>query len=82
MKANLLILLLFFMINFSFAQSFNEVKKSAEQGDSRAQYNLGVKYSNGIGTLTERKKRLYTGNKKKCRTRACRSTYNLGNKYV
>jgi hypothetical protein len=27
MKANLLILLLFFMINFSFAQSFNEVKK-------------------------------------------------------
>jgi len=59
MKANLLILLLFFMINFSFAQSFNEVKKSAEQGDSRAQYNLGVKYSNGIGTLTDEKKALY-----------------------
>ena len=59
MKANLLILLLFFIINFSFAQSFNEVKKSAEQGDSRAQYNLGVKYSKGIGTLTDKKQAFY-----------------------
>jgi TPR repeat protein len=59
MKANLLILLLFFIINFSFAQSFNEVKKSAEQGDAVAQFNLGVKYSKGRGTLTDKKKAFY-----------------------
>jgi len=37
-------------LNFSFAQSFNEVKKSAEQGNAEAQYNLGQMYENGEGT--------------------------------
>jgi TPR repeat protein len=59
MKANSLIMLLFFIINFSFAQSFSEEKKSAEQGDVLAQFNLGVKYHKGIGTLTDKKKAFY-----------------------
>ena len=59
MKTNLLILLLLFIINFSFAQSFNDVKKSAEQGHAVAQYTLGVMYHKGDGTLTDMKQALY-----------------------
>ena len=59
MKTNLLILLLFFITNFSFAQSFNEVKKSAEQGNAEAQFSLGLMYSKGEGTLTDKKKAFY-----------------------
>ena len=59
MKTNLLILLLFFITNFSFAQSFNEVKKSAEQGEANEQYNLGVMYYNGEETLVDKKQAFY-----------------------
>ena len=59
MKTNLLILLLFFIPNFSFAQSFNEVKESAEQGDAEAQFNLGIMYYTGEGTLTDKKQAFY-----------------------
>tara|TARA_B110000046_G_scaffold56964_1_gene63492 strand:+ start:1211 stop:1510 length:300 start_codon:yes stop_codon:yes gene_type:complete len=55
MKTNLLILLLFCISHFAFAQSFNEIKKSAEEGYAIAQYNLGVMYFNGVGTLTDKK---------------------------
>jgi len=59
MKTNLLILLLFFITHFSYAQSFNEVKQSAEQGDAAAQNNLGKMYYNGEGTLTDKKQAVY-----------------------
>jgi TPR repeat protein len=59
MKKNLLILLLFLITNFSFAQGFSEVKKSAEQGDAIAQYSLGIMYDNRKGTLTDKKQAFY-----------------------
>jgi TPR repeat protein len=40
-------------------QTFEEVKKSAEQGEAKAQYNLGWMYSNGEGTLTDKKRAAY-----------------------
>lgn len=38
MKTNLLILVLFFTANLAFAQNFNEVKKSADQGYAKAHH--------------------------------------------
>ncbi len=55
-------LILIFTILFEFqlyGQSFNDIKKSAEQGDARAQYNLGVMYDNGESTLTDKKQAFY-----------------------
>ena len=41
------VIILFLTISYSFllGQDFSETKKSAEQGDAMAQYNLGVMYS-------------------------------------
>lgn len=77
MKTNLLILLLFFITNFSFAQSFNEVKKSAEEGDAVAQHNLGNMYHKGDGTLTD-KKQAYYWYKKSAEQGSAYAQYHLG----
>ena len=37
------------------ALDFTSTKKLAEQGDARAQYNLGVKYDNGEGVIKDDK---------------------------
>ena len=80
MKTNLLILLLFFIPNFSFAQSFNEVKESAEQGDAEAQFNLGIMYYTGEGTLTDKKQAFYWY-KKSAEQGDAEAQYNLGGMY-
>jgi len=56
------ILILIFTILFGFqlyGQSFNDIKKSAEQGDAKAQFNLGTMYYNGEGTLIDKKQAAY-----------------------
>ena len=55
-------LILIFTVLFGFqlyGQSFNDIKKSAEQGFAVAQYNLGLMYYNGEGTLTDKKQAAY-----------------------
>ena len=55
-------LILIFTILFGFqlyGQSFNDIKKSAEQGYAKAQYNLGWMYLNGEGTLIDKKQAAY-----------------------
>ena len=80
MKTNLLILLLFFITNFSFTQSFNEVKKSAEQGYAKAQFNLGQMYENGLGTLIDKKQSFYWY-KKSAKQGYGEAQFNLGGMY-
>lgn len=59
MKKIILIFIGFLFVNSLSAQSFNEMKKSAEQGDAEAQYNLGNMYQYGEGTLTDKKQAAY-----------------------
>jgi len=59
MKKYLNILAILFLTISSFAQSFTETKKSAEQGDVSAQYHLGKMYYKGEGTLTDKKQAKY-----------------------
>ena len=49
MKKIILVLFAFFVYLTSTAVDINALKKSAEQGDAKAQYNLGVCYYNGYG---------------------------------
>lgn len=49
MKTNLLIVLLVFTASFAFSQSFDELKKSAGQGDAEAQLKVGATYFMGDG---------------------------------
>ena len=49
MKKIILVLFVFFVYLTSTAVDINALKKSAEQGDAKAQYNLGVCYYNGNG---------------------------------
>lgn len=56
MKKQILIVLLFFITPFIFAQSFSENKLKAEQGDAVAQYDLAYSYYKGEGTTVDKKK--------------------------
>ena len=49
MKKIILVLFVFFVYLTSTAVDINALKKSAEQGEAKAQYNLGVCYYNGNG---------------------------------
>ena len=62
------------------ALDFTSTKKLAEQGDARAQYNLGVKYDNGEGVIEDDKLAVewYT---KAAMQGYARAQYNLGVKY-
>jgi TPR repeat protein len=59
MKQFLLLFFTLFALHLSYGQSFNEVKQSAEQGDANAQFDLGVMYDNGEGTLMDKKQAAY-----------------------
>lgn len=59
MKKIVLTLIVALFATLSFGQTFDKIKKSAEQGDAEAQFNLGVMYDNGAGTLTDKKQAFY-----------------------
>ena len=49
----ILSLCLLFICAVGFAQTANDYRKAAEQGDANAQYNLGVCYENGYGVTQD-----------------------------
>ena len=55
----LILLLTILFTQIIVAQSFEETKKIAEEGDVEAQYNLGNHYYFGKGTLKDSKKAVY-----------------------
>ena len=56
MKTSILVFLIILCANILNAQSFEETKKSAEQGVAKAQYGLGAMYYEGVGILTDKSK--------------------------
>ncbi len=79
-KNIILVCLFIFMSSICFGQSFKEIKKSAEQGNAYAQYNLGVMYHEGEGTLKNYKKALYW-HKKSAEQGNAYAQYSLGEMY-
>jgi TPR repeat protein len=59
MNKIILTLIVALFANSLYGQSFEEIEKSAEQGYAQAQYNLGLMYYNGEGTLTDKKQAFY-----------------------
>jgi hypothetical protein len=55
----LILLLTILFTQIIVAQSFEETKRLAEDGDVKAQYNLGVFYDIGEGTLKAHKRLVY-----------------------
>ena len=80
MKKIILSLVVVLSTTISFGQTFDEIKKKAEQGDVDAQFELALKYYNGEDTATDKKQALYWY-KKSAEQGDSKAQYNLALMY-
>lgn len=80
MKKYMVMIIIAFTFTVVLGQSFTEVKKKAEQGYATAQFNLGVMYYQGEGTLRDPKQALHW-HKKSAEQGYTKAQFNLGAMY-